>query len=44
VPVGGDALSRPSILVPALAYCTLLTLAWIMRAGSRMRDDLTGTV
>jgi hypothetical protein len=44
VPVGADVLSGFSLLIPALAACTLLTLARIMRVGSRMRDDLAGTV
>jgi Protein of unknown function (DUF2975) len=44
VPVASDAFSGPSLLIPALAACTLLTLARIMRVGARMRDDLAGTV
>jgi hypothetical protein len=44
VPAADDAFSGLSVLMPLLAACTLLTLARIMRVGSRMRDDLTGTV
>jgi hypothetical protein len=47
VPVKDDALSAlyDAVLgAPVLVGCALLTLARIMRAGSRMRDDLEGTV
>lgn len=44
VPVAADALNGAFLGVPLLAGCALLTLARIMRAGSRMRDDLEGTV
>lgn len=47
VPVKDDALSAlydAVLSVPVLAGCAVLTLARIMRAGSRMRDDLEGTV
>lgn len=44
VPVAADAWQGAFLGVPLLAGCALLTLARIMRAGSRMRDDLKGTV
>jgi hypothetical protein len=44
VPVAADAWQGAFLGVPLLAGCALLTLARIMRAGSRMRDDLAGTV
>ena len=41
---GRPAIPSREPSVPVLAGCAVLTLARIMRAGSRMRDDLEGTV
>ncbi len=44
VPVLGDTINGARTWVPLLAACAMLTLARIMRAGARMREDLAGTV
>jgi hypothetical protein len=44
VPVLIDTINGANPWVPVLAACALLTLARIMRAGTRMQDDLAGTV
>lgn len=45
VPVGLNAFNSGStLLVPLVACCALLTLTRIIRTGTRLRDDLAGTV
>lgn len=44
VPIAFDTFGNMTLDVQLLAGCALLTLARIMRAGTRMREDLEGTV
>jgi hypothetical protein len=46
VPIAADAINSVigGIFPPVLIACGLLTLARVMRVGTRMNDDLAGTV
>ena len=46
MPVASNAVNGliNGLLLPALIACGLLTLARVIRVGTRMSDDLAGTV